>query len=213
MAKYKLLVSGYGMEGTAHTLTPEEVIKIKNFQKENEYDELGEMYSDFPEILDDFEYGLPNWWIASRPYINDRLRFTLWDEQENEIWSVEWKELGDLYDFAELYSLPEDYEDPTEVLDAYPHEGKENILCIIEDVKGTLNNYIIESETAPEPKDFAFLSQSIESPVFDYEILDKMYYKDQLLEKDYEDEWIMGKSLDIYVFTLEDLENGVYNVD
>jgi hypothetical protein len=54
MAKYKLLVSGFGMEGTAHTITPEEVQKIKKFQEENGYDELYQMYSDFPEILDDF---------------------------------------------------------------------------------------------------------------------------------------------------------------
>ena len=213
MAKYKLLVSGFGMEGTAHTITPEEVQKIKKFQEENGYDELYQMYSDFPEILDDFEFGLPNWWVASRPYVNDRLRFTLWDEEENEVWSVEWRELGDLYELDEKYSLPEDFEESTEVLDAYPHEGKENILCIIEDVKGTLNNYKIESDDAPEPKDFAFSSQSIESPIFDYEIVDKMFYKNHQLEKDYDDEWVMGKSLDVYVFTLDDLKNGVYDED
>ncbi len=211
MAKYKLLVSGFGMEGTAHTITLEEVQKIKNFQEENGYNELYEMYSDFPEILDDFEHGLPNWWIASRPYVNDRLRFTLWDEQENEVWSVVWDELGDIYDLDEKYSLPENFEESTDLLDAYPHQGKENILCIIEDVKGTLITYIIESDVTPELKDFAFTSQSIESPVFDYEVVDKMFYKNQHIEKDYDDEWVMGKSLDVYVFTLDDLNNGVYD--
>jgi hypothetical protein len=49
--------------------------------------------------------------------------------------------------------------------------------------------------------------------VFDYEYMDKMFYKNQELEKDFEDEWISGKSLDIYVFTLEDVNNGVYDLD
>jgi hypothetical protein len=41
--------------------------------------------------------------------------------------------------------------------------------------------------------------------------MDKMFYKNQELEKQYDDEWVTGKSLDIQLFTLEDLENGVYN--
>jgi hypothetical protein len=37
--------------------------------------------------------------------------------------------------------------------------------------------------------------------------------KSQELEKDYDDEWLTGKSLDIYLFTLEDVNNGVYDSD
>jgi hypothetical protein len=40
-----------------------------------------------------------------------------------------------------------------------------------------------------------------------------MFYKNHQLEKDYDDEWVMGKSLDVYVFTLDDLKNGVYDED
>ena len=54
MTKYKLNVNGYCMEGNAHTLTPEEVQKVQDFQKENFHDKLSEMYSYFPDILDDF---------------------------------------------------------------------------------------------------------------------------------------------------------------
>jgi hypothetical protein len=38
-----------------------------------------------------------------------------------------------------------------------------------------------------------------------------MFYKNQELEKDFEDEWFTGKSLEIHLFTLDDLESGVYD--
>ena len=74
-------------------------------------------------------------------------------------------------------------------------------------------DYIIESDEVPVVEDFGFTTHSLESPVFDYEYMDKMFYKNQELEKDFEDEWINGKSLDIYVFTLEDVNDGVYDLD
>jgi len=213
MTKYKLNVNGYCMEGNAHTLTPEEVQKVQDFQKENFHDKLSEMYPYFPDILDDFEHGLPNWWMASRPYVNDRLTFTLRDENDQVVWECKWDELEDPYTLDEKYGLPSNFEELIEVLDAYPHEGHENILCIIEDVKGSICTYIIESDEQPQPKDFGFMAHSLESPVFGYEFMDKMFYKGQELEKDYDDEWLTGKSLDIYLFTLEDVNNGVYDSD
>lgn len=211
MSKYKLVINGFGMEAAAHTLTPEEVQKVRDFQTENGHDELSEMYTDFPEILDEFDYGLTNWWIASRPYVSDRLMFTLRDENDQVVWECGWNELEDVYTLDEKYGLPSDFEQLTETVDAYPHEGHENILCIIEDVKGSLCSYTIESDEQPQPKDFGFVAHSLESPIFDYEYLDKMFYKNQELEKQFEDEWVTGKSLDIHLFTLEDLENGVYD--
>lgn len=133
MTKYKLNVNGYCMEGNAHTLTPEEVQKVQDFQKENFHDKLSEMYPYFPDILDDFEHGLPNWWMASRPYVNDRLTFTLRDENDQVVWECKWDELEDPYTLDEKYGLPSNFEELIEVLDAYPHEGHENILCIIKD--------------------------------------------------------------------------------
>jgi hypothetical protein len=171
------------------------------------------MYSELPEILESFEHGDTNWWTASRPYVNSSLRFVLKNENDEVVWETPHTETLDVYELDEKYGLPKDFENLMESIDAYPHDGHENILCVIEDVKGTLSNYIIESDEVPVVEDFGFTTHSLESPVFDYEYMDKMFYKNQELEKDFEDEWINGKSLDIYVFTLEDVNDGVYDLD
>lgn len=207
MAKYKLLVHGWGMEGLAHKLTSEEVTKLRNQMKLGDYESLSELYSELPDLLDDFDHSLPNWWMASRPYVNDRLEFTLVDENNHTVWTKKWDELTDVDELNEKYGLPENFYESTEVLDAYPFEGQENILCIIEDVKGTICNYIIESDEVPQFEDFGFNAHSLESPEFDYEYMDKMFYKNQELEKDFEDEYVNGKSLDVYLFTLDDVED------
>ena len=66
MAKYKLFVLGWGMEGCAHTLTNEEVQKLRDYKDENSHDEYSQMYSELPEMLESFEHGDTNWWTASR---------------------------------------------------------------------------------------------------------------------------------------------------
>jgi hypothetical protein len=201
------------MEGCAHTLTNEEVQKLRDYKDKNSHNEYSEMYSELPEILESFEHGDTNWWTASRPYVNSSLRFVLKNENDEVVWETPHTETLDVYELDEKYGLPKDFENLMESIDAYPHDGHENILCVIEDVKGTLSNYIIESDEVPVVEDFGFTTHSLESPVFDYEYMDKMFYKNQELEKDFEDEWINGKSLDIYVFTLEDVNDGVYDLD
>ena len=213
MAKYKLCVLGLGMEGCAHTLTNEEVQKLRDYKDENSHDEYSQMYSELPEILDSFEHGYTNWWTASRPYVNSSLRFVLKNENDEVVWETPHTGTSDIYKLDEKYGLSKDFENLMESIDAYPHDGHENILCIIEDFKGTLCDYTIESDEVPVVEDFGFTAHSLESPVFDYEYMGKMFYKNQELEKDFEDEWINRKSLDIYVFTLEGVNRGVYDLD
>lgn len=213
MGTYKLLVSGFGMESSSHNLTSDEVQKLRNEKEMNGYDEFSEMYSDLPDLLEGYDHYDTNWWVTSRPYVNDRLMFTLMDENEKVIWEKKWEEISNIYDLQDKLGEIPGSEEVSQLIDAYPHIGHENILCLIEDVKGTLCNYYIESDEEPKPEDFAFTSQSLESPEFDYEVMDKMFYKTQELEKEFEDQWVTGKSLDVYVFTLEDLESGVYDLD
>lgn len=213
MGTYKLLVRGFGMESSAHNLTSDEVQKLRNEKEMNGYDEFGEMYSDLPDLLEGYDHYDTNWWVTSRPYVNDRLMFTLMDENEKVVWEKKWEEISNIYDLQDKLGEISGSEEVSQLIDAYPHTGHENILCLIEDVKGTLCNYYIESDEEPKAEDFAFTSQSLESPEFDYEVMDKMFYKTQELEKEFEDQWVTGKSLDVYVFTLEDLKSGVYDLD
>ena len=78
------------------------------------------------------------------------------DENGNVIWEKGWEELTDIYDLQDKYGEIPNLEEVGQVIDAYPHEGHENILCVIEDVKGTICNYYIESDEVPKFEDFGF---------------------------------------------------------
>ena len=209
--RYKLLVRGWGLEGIAHDLTSAEVEKLRSHKKNAGYEDLNQIYSELPQLLDGFDFSSPNWWMATRPCLDEDLTFVLLDGDDNVLWEKKNNELGKVYDLLDKYTLPENFEDSSEFLDAYPCNEHQNILCIIEDIKGTFSSYFIESDETPLPENFAFTSTSIESPIFDYEVIDKIFFKDIELEKDFEEEWVRGKSLKINIFTLEDVESGVYD--
>lgn len=206
MAKYVLRVGGWGFEGSAHTLTNDEVQKIMDFKKENGYEDNEELYSDLPEILEGYDHYDTNWWVASRPMINDRLHFSLVDEDEQVVWDKDIKEFRQWWD-DESNVYPEDADDNTVVLDAYPHEGKENILFVYEEVKGVLQNYTVESDEVPQPEDFTYSSQSLESIEYELELMDKMFFKGNQLEIEYDEEWWTGKGLTVEINRLVDLED------
>jgi hypothetical protein len=65
MAKYKLLVNGYGLDGSAHTLTDEEVQTILSFKEKEGHKTLDEMYMDLPEILEDYDHYMTNYWVTT----------------------------------------------------------------------------------------------------------------------------------------------------
>jgi hypothetical protein len=65
MAKYSLLVNGTGFDGSAHVLTSQDVQKIQDFKEEAGYDGLDEMYSDLPELLENYDHYDTNYWVIS----------------------------------------------------------------------------------------------------------------------------------------------------
>ena len=95
---------------------------------------------------------------------------------------------------------------PTKNIDAYPHDEKPNILLAFEEVRGTLINFTIESDTEPKPADFAHTTQCLETPKYELELVDKVFYKGQLLDREYDHENWRGKALIVEVFTMEDVE-------
>jgi hypothetical protein len=207
MAKYSLLVNGTGFDGSAHTLTSEEVQKIKDFQKQKEYDGLDEMYSDLPEILENYDHYDTNYWVTSTAMWTPRLHFVLVDENEEVVWDVKPEELSAVNDETIGFTFPEDAEDSSKEIDAYPHEGKENILLVYEETKGTMVDFVVEYNEVPKPIDFSFTIQSLETPEYEIELVDKVFFKGSQLEPVYEQENYTGKGLTVEIFTLEDLDD------
>lgn len=204
MAKYKLLVNGYGLDGSAHTLTDQEVQTILSFKEKEGYESLDEMYMDLPEILEDYDHYMTNYWVTTTAFASDRLHFVLVNEKEEVVWDVK---LEDFDRFMEKFDYPEDAEDHTKEIDAYPHEGKENILLVYETVKGTMFGFEIESEEQPKPTDFAATIQSMETPNYEEELVSKVFFKGVELERSYDQELFWGKGLTIELFTMDDLDS------
>lgn len=204
MAKYKLLVNGYGLDGSAHTLTDQEVQTILSFKEKEGYESLDEMYMDLPEILEDYDHYMTDYWVTTTAFANDRLRFVLVDEKEEVVWDAKFEDLDRL---MEKFDYSEDAEDHTKEIDAYPHEGKENILLVYETVKGTMFGFEIESEEQPKPTDFAATIQSMETPNYEEELVSKVFFKGVELERSYDQELFWGKGLTIELFTMDDLDS------
>lgn len=205
MAKYNLLLGGYGIDGSAHVLTSEEVKKIRDFKEEAGYESLVDLYSDLPMLLDDYDHYDTNYWVTSSPLATPSLRFVLVDENEQVVWEAKLEELSKT--FMDDFEYPEDADDNTKIIDAYPYDEKPNILLVYEEVKGTLVDFSVESDEVPKPSDFAVTGQSMETPEYELELVDKVFFKGGELERQYEQEHYWGKGMNVELFTLEDLDN------
>ena len=204
MAKYKLLVNGLGIDGSAHSLTDEEVQNVLSFKEKEGYHKLNELYSDLPVILDDYDHYETNYWVTTTALDTESLHFVLVSENDEVVWDVNVNEL-DLT--MENFDYPEDAEDHAKEIDGYPHEGRENILLVYETIKGTMFGLEFESDEEPKPSDFAVTSQSMETPNYEEALISNVFFKGQELERNYDEENYRGKNLTIELFTMDDIDN------
>ncbi len=210
MAKYKLLVNGLGIDGSAHSLTDEEVQNILSFKEKEGYQKLNEMYSDLPQILDGYDHYETNYWVTTTALDTESLHFVLVSENDEVVWDAKIKEL-DLT--MENFEYSEDAEDHAKEIDAYPYEGRENILLVYETIKGMMFALEFESEEDPKPSDFAVTSQSMETPNYEEALISKVFFKGQELERNYDEENYRGKNLTIELFTMDDIDNDDWDDD
>lgn len=210
MAKYKLLVNGYGLDGSAHSLTDEEVQNILSFKEKEGYKKLDEMYFDLPQILDGYDHYDTNYWVTTAALDTESLHFVLVNENDEVVWDAKFKEMDFL---MENFEYPEDAEDHAKEIDAYPYEGRENILLVYETIKGTMFGLEFESEEAPKPSDFAVTFQSMETPNYEEVLISKVFFKGQELERKYDEENYRGKNLTIELYTMDDIDNQDWDDD
>lgn len=212
--KYYILVSGSCFEGSAHMLKENEVIILHDFKQKNGYDSWEEMQSEFSTILENYDPDNTNYWVTSTALISPLLHFVLLDEKQNVIWDSKPEELSDIeddniwsdYPDAKARIFENDWLSPSKEIDAYPTDEKPNILLVYQEVKGVLISFTIESDTQPNPKDFAYNTQSLETPKYELELFDRFFYRGQLLDREYDHENWRGKNLVAEVFTLKDVE-------
>lgn len=198
MAKYQLKIYGWELNASAHQLTDQEVEDIREYQDDNGYDDLSEMAWDLETVVEDYEPYSTNMWVMDKPLDNDTLMFILSDENDNEI-----SQFG-LEDMTDHYEIDENYESVD--YKGYPTEGEEeNILLFLEEGKGIVYGFNFESEEVPTPKDFSIIPGTIGTPEQDWDIIDKVFFKGNELEVDYDFQGTNGKALTVQLWTLNDV--------
>lgn len=215
--KYRLLMNGNCFEGSAHILSDGEVNEILEFQKENDFVSLSEMFDELSIILGENNYApdrLTNYWLNSTSIKDAELNFTLIDEHDNVLWrsteifdleQTKWVDLVSIQDL-DIPSLSSYNATGKAELDAYPHESKNNLLFYFQESKGTLLSFKIESDRKPMPSDFALTSRALETPKYEFEFIDKLFYKGNLLQRQYDYEEYRIDRMTIELFTLKDVE-------
>jgi len=199
MAKYTVNTYGWSFEAICKTLTDEQVQLIKDKMDEEGFSELHEIRFDLDELLDlDFWDG--EVFHKTEAFDNGTMYFEIIDEEGNKVSEFKIDEISSLYDVIEDYddkykyrgytALPEYIDNPT------------NLYLSVDENKGGIYTFTIDSDTVPVASDFTVSSGSIDTPDGDYDFIDQVFFKGEPLEiEDYLDN--SGKASSCMIFTLD----------
>lgn len=199
MAKYTVNTYGWSFEAICKTLTDEQVQLIKDKMDEEGFSELHEIRFDLDELLDlDFWDG--EVFHKTEAFDNGTMYFEIIDEEGNKVSEFR---VGDT---ADLYETIEDYDDKYKYrsYNAVPQYNvpPTNLYLSVDENKGGIYSFTIESDTIPVASDFTVSSGSIDTPDGDYDFIDQVFFKGEPLEiEDYLDN--SGKASSCMIFTLD----------
>jgi hypothetical protein len=199
MAKYTLDTYGWSFEAVCKSLTDEQIQLIKDKMEEEGFTELHEIRFDLDELLDlDFWDG--EVFHKTEAFDNGTMTFQVIDEEGNKVSEFDIGETADLYDTIEDYDVKYEYRGYT-ALPEYV-DTPTNLYLSVDENKGGIFTFTLESDTVPVASDFTYSTGSIDTPEGDYDFIDKIFFKGQPLEiEDYLDN--SGKSSSCMIFTLD----------
>lgn len=202
MAKYTINTYGWSLEAICKSLTDEQVQTIREKMDEEGYSELHELRFDLDELLNlDFWDG--EIFHKTEAFDNGTMHFEIIDEEGNKV-----SEFG-IGEISSLYDVIEDYDDKYEFrgYNAIPEYNvpPTNLYLSVDENKGGIYSFTVESDTVPVATDFTVSSGTIDTPDGEYDFIDQIFFKGEPLEiDDYLDN--SGKASTVTVFTL----NGEY---
>lgn len=199
MAKYTLNTYGWSFEAVCKSLTDEQVQLIREKMDEEGYTEPHEIRFDLDELLN-----IDIWdgeiFHTTEAFDNGTMHFEILDEEGNKV-----SEFG-VNDISSLYDVIEDYDDKYKYksYNALPQYNvpPTNLYLSVDENKGGIYSFTIESDTVPVASDFTVSSGSIDTPDGDYDFIDQVFFKGEPLEvEDYLDN--SGKASSCMIFTLD----------
>ncbi len=199
MAKYTLNTYGWSFESICKTLTDEQVQLIKDKMDEEGFSELYEIRFDLDELL-----GLDFWdgevFHKTEAFDNGTMYFEIIDEEGNKVSEFKINEISSLYDVIEDYDDKYKYRGYTAIPEYI--DNPTNLYLSVDENKGGIYTFTIDSDTVPVASDFTVSSGSIDTPDGDYDFIDQVFFKGEPLEiDDYLDN--SGKASSCMIFTLD----------
>lgn len=196
--KYTVNTYGWSMEALGKSLTEEQVQLIKEKMTEKGYSELYEIRFEIEDFMD-FDMWDGDLFHVSKAFDNGTLFFEVLDEEGNKVTEFNIEDISNSYDEEgnDKYEYNE--------FSAWPSEdGTQNIWLTVDESKGGVFTYQIESEEVPKPEDFMYSMGCVATPEGDWDFINELYFKGKLMEiEDFLDN--TGKAATIEIFTLEDI--------
>lgn len=175
--KYTLETYGWMIDASCHSLTDVQVSQIQEIMTENGYEELWEIRHDIEEKLGIY-ISEPNMFQVSKGIDNDTMYFYVRDENGNVV-----SQFG-IEDTTDVYDAVHDIDDYNyeEYIVTPPKDKDNNILLVIDYLKGGINSYHFESDEIPTESDFSYQPGCIETPDGDWDFVSRIFFKTTELE-------------------------------
>jgi len=193
--KYTLNTYGWSAEFIGKKLTTEQLEKINVLMYENKVEDVASIRFDLDDT-EDFDIWDGDLLHTTKPLDNNTMLFQVLDEDDNLV-----LEFG-IEDLVSMGEVNEDVYDNLNNYEVFPTENSSAYLSV-DEFKGGIFSYEIESEETPKAKDFNYLTNTIDTPDGDWDIIDKVYFKGVELEiVDFLDN--TGKAATVDVFNWEE---------
>jgi hypothetical protein len=198
MKKYNLIVYGWGVSSSSHSITSEQVDILNKIRFEMDTENLSDISTDIEYSIHGYTPFDTNMWVIDKPLYNTKLQFEVIDENKNVILDFNIDEIENKLDIDE--------ENDVKIYNAYPTEGgQKNILLWVEENKGLLCTFPFETDDEVKVEDFNYLTSIIETPDGDWELVEDILYGNKILQIDYDDSRIEKKSLTVNLYELKKL--------
>ena len=177
--RYTLLARGWSVEVTAHKLTKKQSGKLKKWCR----DEGAELssFGNAEDILSDYNCYDTNLWQSGVVPVASSNGLLLRDENRRDIFSI-----------PELTSGVRAVREKAGDLIVKPDKG--DVLVYFEESKGAGAAWVLESSSVPQVKDLVVQLSEINVGGDATEYIYGMLYKGNMLERDYDQEDLMGKA-------------------
>lgn len=173
MKNYTIELYGWTLEAKAKSINLDQVEQINNLKIKFGAEEFSEIKFDIEDTIvsdgnwDIVQLSKPFWYL-------DKTIFVVKDNQDIEVNRFE---LSNVIHHEEFGT--------SETGEGYviiPGEEFEHILFSVDELKGGICAYKIESNEIPQVTDFSVLDGYIEGPDLEWEFIDSLYYKGSKLE-------------------------------